>query len=203
MGHGPEDGRFRDSAPMAARVRRPVPAASPCRANARARGQSLVEFSLIVGPLLLLLLGVIQFGFIFNTYITLTNAVREAAREGSIYVYDRAAVRSVNDLSRNERIRTTLTGAMNALSKAAPQFANSSTWTSTTSGTTATYVTGDLTVTYTLPAGMTDNDPRQGYRVTVRAIYHQDILIPLIGNLLPKDAGGRLALTGETTMVIN
>jgi len=188
---------------MAARARLPLPAVRRFGAPDGDRGQSLVEFSLIVGPLLLLLLGVIQFGFIFNTYITLTNAVREAAREGSIYLYDRSVIRSVNDLNRNERIRSTLTGAMNALSKTAPQFTNSSTWTTTTSGTTLTYVTGDLTVTYALPAGVADNDPRQGYRVTVRAVYHQDILIPLIGNLLPRDAGGRLALTGETTMVIN
>lgn len=203
MGHGSAALPPGHSGPMAPRLWHSMPAIRPARRRDRVRGQSLVEFSLIVGPLLLLLLGVIQFGFIFNTYITLTNAVREAAREGSIYVYDRAAVRSVNDLNRNERIRTTLTGAMNALSKTAPQFTNSNTWTSTTSGTTVTYVTGDLTVTYTLPAGVTDNDPRQGYRITVRAVYHQDILIPLIANLLPRDAGGRLALTGETTMVIN
>jgi len=203
MGDGSPERPFGHSPAMAPRLRHSMPATSPTPARDPARGQSLVEFSLIVGPLLLLLLGVIQFGFIFNTYITLTNAVREAAREGSIHVYDRTSTRSVNDLGRNEKVRSTLLASMSALSKTAPQFTNSSTWTSSASSTTVTYVTGDLTVTYTLPSGVTDNDPRQGYRMTVRAIYHQDILIPLIGNLLPRDAGGRLALTGETTMVIN
>lgn len=188
---------------MAIRVRLPLPVIRRRTDGTAARGQSLVEFSLIVGPLLLLLLGVVQFGFIFNTYVTLSNAAREAAREGSIYVYDRTGTKLINDGYRNEEIRTTLVGAMNGLVKAAPQFTNSSTWVYSVSGTTATYTTGDLTVTYTLPASVTDNDPRQGYRMTVKAVYHQDILIPLIGNLLPKDAGGRLALTGETTMVVN
>ena len=51
------------------------------RAERGERGQSLVEFSLILGPLLLLLLGIIQFGFVFNTYVTVSTAAREAARQ--------------------------------------------------------------------------------------------------------------------------
>jgi hypothetical protein len=51
-----------------------------------ARGQSLVEFALVLVPLFILLLGIIQFGFIFNTYVTMTNAAREGARTGTIYV---------------------------------------------------------------------------------------------------------------------
>ncbi len=50
---------------------------------------------------------------------------------------------------------------------------------------------------------MTANDPRVGYRVTVKATYHQDLVIPLIANLLPRDSGGRLSLAGEVTMVVN
>jgi len=162
-----------------------------------------VEFALILGPLLLLLLGIIQFGFIFNTYVTITNATREGAREGSIYVYDRTATKAVNDLSRNEEIREHVTNALNGLQKVSPQFANSSTWTSSTSGTTVTYTTGDLKVIYELPSTVTDSDPRTGYRITVRATYHLDLIIPLIGNFLVKDSGGRLALSSETTMSIN
>jgi Flp pilus assembly protein TadG len=172
-------------------------------ATGRSRGQSLVEFSLILGPLLLLLLGIVQFGFIFNTFVTITNATREAAREGSIYVYDRTMTKAVNDLTRNEEIREHLTTSLNGLSKISPQFANSSTWTSSTSGTTVTYTTGDLKVIYELPGTVTDSDTRMGYRITVRATYHLDLIIPLIGNFLPKDAGGRLALQSETTMTVN
>jgi len=34
-------------------------------------------------------------------------------------------------------------------------------------------------------------------------LYHQDLIIPIIAQLLPKDANGRLGLTGEVTMVQN
>lgn len=166
-------------------------------------GQGLVEFALVLTPLLLLLLGIVQFGFIFNTYITVTNAAREAARSGSIYVFDRTKTKSVNDTARNDEIEASLLASLNGLAKAAPNFANGSSWTSSINGTTATFVDGDITITYILPGNVTESDPRQGYRVTVRATYHQDLIIPMISDLLPHDAGGRLPLTGEVTMVVN
>jgi Flp pilus assembly protein TadG len=48
------------------------------------RGQTLVEFALVLPILSLLLLGVIQFGIAFNHYITLTDAVRAGARKGAV-----------------------------------------------------------------------------------------------------------------------
>lgn len=188
----------RTSSACAAAPRRPVQ-----RWRRGDDGQSLVEFSLILAPLFLLLLGVVQFGFIFNAYITVSTAAREAAREGSIYVYNRSLLQSENDAARNERIRSSLLVSLNGLSKTSPNLANSGTWTSSSSGTTATFTTGDITVTYTLPDSVTINDPRQGYRVTVKATYHQDLVIPMVDVFLPQDAGGRLPLAGEVTMVIN
>jgi len=163
------------------------------------RGQSLVEFALVFTPLMLLLLAIVQFGFIFNTYVTVTNAAREAARTATIHLYDGSLSKSQNDLARNEAIRASLLASMNLLSKATPQFTSSSTWSQ--SG--LTFTTGDVVVTYELPAGVTDTDARTGQRVTVHTTYHQDLVIPLIANLLPQDAGGRLALGAEVTMVIN
>jgi Flp pilus assembly protein TadG len=168
-----------------------------------ARGQSLVEFSLVLAPLMLLLLGIIQFGFIFHTYVTLANATREAAREGSIYVYDRNLSKSANDLARNERMRTTMRTSLNGLVTAAPNFTNTSSWTSTTTNGVVTFVTGDLTVTYERPTNVTDTDSRRGFRITVRATYRQDLFLPVITAFLPLDANGRLALTGVSTMVVN
>ena len=174
-------------------LRRPAPAPG------RARGQSLVEFALVLVPLLLLILGVVQFGLIFNSYVTMTNAAREGARTGTIYVYDRTLSKAQNDTARNVAIRTSVLGSMNLLAKVSPQFAGGSTWTS--SGT--TFTNGDLTITYAVPAGVTESDARAGQTITVRAIYHQDLIIPMISSLLPTDAGGRLALPGEVTMVVN
>jgi len=48
-----------------------------------------------------------------------------------------------------------------------------------------------------------DSDSRTGQTVTVRATYHQDLIIPMISALLPGDSGGRLALPSEVTMVVN
>jgi Flp pilus assembly protein TadG len=47
-------------------------------------GQSLAEFALVLVPLVLLLLGAVQFGVIWATQIAVTNAVRDAARAASI-----------------------------------------------------------------------------------------------------------------------
>ena len=171
----------------------------PPRGGGSERGQGLVEFALVVTPLFLLLLGIIQFGLIFNAYVTLTNASREAARTGSIYVYDRTLTKGQNDLARNEAIRASLTDSMNLLSTAAPQFSTSGTWTQ--SGT--TYTNGDLRVVYTLPSGVAQSDPRVGQQITVTAVYHHDLIIPLIASLLPRDANGRFALSSEVTMVVN
>ena len=169
------------------------------RAEPAEAGQSLVEFSLVVMPLFMILLGIIQFGFIFNTYVTMTNASRDAARLGTVYVYDRTLTKSQNDLARNESIKTQVIASMNQLSTTSPRFATGSTWTQ--SGT--VYTNGDLQITYLLPSGVTESDPRTGQRLTVKATYHQDLVVPLISEFLPKDTGGRLSLTGEVTMVIN
>lgn len=185
---------------MRAVVRRSPGRERPSRVPTdRPGGQSLVEFALVLAPLLLLLLAIVQFGFIFNAYVTLTNAVREGARAGTIYVYDRAKSKSQNDLARNEQVRTTIIDSLNLLSRSAPQFTTGGTW----SQNGLTFTNGDLTITYTIPAGVIDSDPRVGQQITVRAVYHQDLVIPLIANLLPRDAGGRLALPAEVTMVIN
>jgi Flp pilus assembly protein TadG len=176
-----------------------------CRSERADRGQSLVEFSLILMPLFLILLGIIQFGFIFNTYVTMTNAARDAARTGTVYVYDRSLTKAQNDLARNNSIKAQVLSSMNGLSQTSPRFTTGSTWTQ--SG--LTFTNGDLVITYAIPDGsdgtpaVTDSDPRTGERITVNATYHQDLIIPLISALLPKDTNGRMGLGGTVTMVIN
>jgi Flp pilus assembly protein TadG len=176
-----------------------TPRSIRARRRSRAEGQSLVEFALVLTPLFLIMLGIVQFGFIFNAYITITNATREAAREASVYVYDRTQSEALNDLARNRKIRTTFQGSLNLLSPTSPQFTTTDTWTQSGD----TYTNGDLTVTYVLPGDIPDSNPRTGQTVTVQARYHQDLIIPFISAFLPKDGNGRLVLTGEVTMVIN
>ena len=158
-----------------------------------------MEFALVMMPLFIILLGIIQFGFIFNAYVTITNATREGARLGTVYVYDPNTSKSLNDLARNNAIKDSVLASMNLLTKVAPNFATSGTWTQ--SG--LTFTNGDLIVTYANPAGVLETDTRVGQQITVRALYHQDLIIPLIAQLLPRDANGRLGLTSEITMVLN
>jgi len=57
---------------------------SPRQASRRrADGQSLVEFALIVPVFLLILVGMIEFGFVFTHNLTIEYATREGARAGA------------------------------------------------------------------------------------------------------------------------
>lgn len=49
----------------------------------RSRGQSLVEFSVLVPAFMLLLFGMLEFGFVFTHNLTLEYATREGARTGA------------------------------------------------------------------------------------------------------------------------
>jgi Flp pilus assembly protein TadG len=48
------------------------------------QGQSLTEFALALPILALLLFAVIQFGIVFNNYVTLTDATRAGARKAAV-----------------------------------------------------------------------------------------------------------------------
>jgi Flp pilus assembly protein TadG len=67
------------------------------------QGQSMTEFALVLPILVFLLFGVIQFGIVFNNYITVTDAVRAGARKGAVGRHlknpDAAVVQSVRDAS--------------------------------------------------------------------------------------------------------
>lgn len=52
------------------------------------KGQSLVETAIVLPLVLLLLMAIIDFGFLFNNYIVISNASREAARKGSLGATD-------------------------------------------------------------------------------------------------------------------
>lgn len=52
--------------------------------NRRRRAQSVVEFSIILPLLLLLILGVIELGYMLFVYVQLQNAAREGARSAAV-----------------------------------------------------------------------------------------------------------------------
>ena len=169
----------------------------------RERGQALVEFSLVLFPFLLLLLAIIQFAFVFQAWITLNSAMRDAARDAALYTYDKDSTQTANDLARNNLVRSYLRARFNGINPNSPNFATGTSWTTTTSGTTITATNGDLRIVYTLPTTTVDSDPRTGWRMTISATYHQDVVVPIVSTFIPKDAGGRLSVPAEVTVTIN
>lgn len=48
------------------------------------KGQSLVEFAIIVPVIVMMIMGIIEFGLMFNSYLTINNSSREGARYAAV-----------------------------------------------------------------------------------------------------------------------
>jgi Flp pilus assembly protein TadG len=72
----------------------------PIRALRSERGQTAVEFALIAPMLIVLLLGVVQFGIAFNQYLTITDAARAGARKAIVLRFSGGSVDDVKDAVR-------------------------------------------------------------------------------------------------------
>jgi TadE-like protein len=57
---------------------------SSCRERERERGLAIVEFVLVVPVLLLLLVGIIDFGFLFNDTISVRQSARDGGRQAAV-----------------------------------------------------------------------------------------------------------------------
>jgi hypothetical protein len=169
-------------------------------------------------------MGIIQFGLIFAVYVTINNSVREAARWGSIYQYDNSISITNNDTARNFGMVQRMYQSRGILSMASPPGATGNFSTAST-GTLAAgscpvqvptpvlgwyYGTGptnpDVTICYSIPAGVTANDPRRGYYLDVETWYHLQVFIPLLQQFLPDDpvkGAPWIRLPGRMTVVVN
>lgn len=73
-------------------------------------GGNLIEFALVLPLLLLVLLGIIEFGFVFQRYEVVTNAAREGARIAVLPGYTEADVQArVADYLTTSGLTTTST----------------------------------------------------------------------------------------------
>jgi uncharacterized protein (UPF0333 family) len=61
------------------------------------KGQALVEMAFVLPIMLLVLMGIFEFGSIFNTYLILTNASREGARVASVGGSDADVINSIHN----------------------------------------------------------------------------------------------------------
>jgi Flp pilus assembly protein TadG len=183
----------------------------------RERGQAMVEFAAVLIPLLLLVVGIIQFGLLFGANVTITNAVREAARAGTIYDFDNSQTKAWNDAQRCGDVVEAARQSLGLLSVSSPHFT-----TTLSGGACATPVgdgqtNGDVRVSYcdhvitpdgncpdtTDPDTTCIPDNREGCLLRVTLTYRSDIIVPFIGALIGTDANGRFAETATATMVVN
>ncbi len=65
------------------------------------RGQSMTEFAIVLPILVVLLFGIVQFGILFNNYVTLTDAVRAGARAAAV---SRQSAESDRDCDRGSAV---------------------------------------------------------------------------------------------------
>ncbi|TEB16845.1 TadE-like protein [Pelotomaculum sp. FP] len=63
------------------------------------QGQALVELALVLPILLMLVMGTVEFGRIFHSYLLITNATREGARAGIVGLDDTAIKTKVKEVS--------------------------------------------------------------------------------------------------------
>jgi len=171
-------------------------------------------------------MGIIQFGLIFAVYVTINNSVREAARWGSIYVYDNTLSATANDTARNDGMVDRMYFSRGILNIPVRGTAGSNFNTATT----GPYPTGscanqtvtapavaawyyganatnpDVTVCYAQLASVPTSDPRRGYYLDVETWYHLQVFIPLLQQFLPDDpikGAPWIRLPGRITVVIN
>jgi len=82
----------------------PAKTAAPAAADRRtrrSRGQAMVEFTLILPLLLLLILGIYQFGQTYSDYIQVTNAARDGGRKALVSRSDASGVSDVITTAKN------------------------------------------------------------------------------------------------------
>lgn len=157
----------------------------------RERGQALVEFAAVLLPLILVLAGIIQFGFLFAAYVGVSNSAREAARAGTIYQYDANEGQGQNDLLRCQAI---LEAAEQSLDLGVPgQFSGNC---STVTG------GGDLAIAYPDSATCTGSS-RTGCQLRVTLTFRQPLLVPLVGTFFSSGGGNDIDLRANVTMVVN
>ncbi len=77
-----------------------APAAAD-RRTGRSRGQAMVEFTLILPLLLVLILGVYQFGQTYADYLQVTNAARDGGRKALVSRTDASGVADVVSTAKN------------------------------------------------------------------------------------------------------
>lgn len=73
----------------------------PRRSHRNRRGAAAVEFGLVLPVLLMILLGIIDYGWVFFNQLQMTNAVREGARAGVVVDDPVTALNTADAVTKN------------------------------------------------------------------------------------------------------
>lgn len=137
------------------------------------RGQALVEFALILPVLMLILMSIIQLGFIFGAQIGLINGVREGARYGSLTPTTGANASTVGPAVQSYLTTTVLpTNVMG-------------------------YSASNLSASVSYCGYQNPGSSTYSVRLTVSARYAHPLFIPLVGVILDGFDG-----TGDSALAI-
>lgn len=196
----------------------PMPAAPRPRERVQARGQAMVEFAAVLLPLLVIVVGIVQFGLLFGANVSLTNAAREASRAASIHRYIGTDTSSINGVNRCTAAISAATQAFGFLSNSSPQFSASTPCPSGVDlngdGLHDRWQNGDIEVSF-CAAGVQPGDPcpdattyctvdsGEGCLVRVELTYNQPIVVPLLDRILDGDGNGLFELSADASMVMN
>ena len=181
----------------------------------------MVEFAAVLLPLLVIVVGIIQFGLLFGANVSLTNAAREAARQASIYRYIGVDGSSTNGVNRCTSAIGAATQAFGFLTNGAPHFSASSPCPGgidlNGDGLHDLWQNGDVEVSF-CAAGVAPGDEcpdtsdsatyctvdsGEGCLVRVRLTYNQSIVVPLLDAILDGDGNGLFELSADASMVMN
>jgi len=180
----------------------------------------MVEFAAVLLPLLVVVVGIVQFGLLFGASVSLTNAAREASRAATIHRYIGTDSSSANGVDRCSAAIQAATQAFGFLSPSAPHFSASSPCPGGVDlngdGPHDLWQNGDVEVSFctagTAPGvacpNLTDSnfcttDSGEGCLVRVQLAYNQSIVVPLLDAILDGDGNGFFELRADASMVMN
>ena len=142
------------------------------------RGAALVELAMVLPLLLVVIAGIVDFGFAFQRYEVITNAAREGARLGSLPGYNAAFVQ--------ERVRQYVKQALNLTDPTLD----------------VVLPTNSITVTYPdITLNLSGGGTVVAAAARVDAFYHHQFMLlgPVMG-LINKSWGSSISMKGTSIM---
>lgn len=181
----------------------------------------MVEFAAVLLPLLVIVVGIVQFGLIFGAHVSLTNAAREGAREATVHRYNASNGSAAEGVDRCTTAIEAATAAFGFLSTAAPHFSASTPCPGGVDlngdGLHDLWQNGDVEVSF-CAGGTASGDPcpdtsdsttyctvdsGSGCLVRVQLAYNQPLVVPLLDRILDGDGNGLFEIRADAAMVMN